>query len=254
MIRVSNSFPIVAVLFGSFTLGVASPARAVMQLEITDITDGVTLPLVTDSATPGLISESSVSFDIGKLLISTAIATSNSASSGPGVAAQLGIGSVFVSNTTGSTKTIVLTVTDVGFTPEGSGPSGMDVYNSASVTYFKGSSQDSVTFQTFVYDGANSPFVTTANDPDGPNDSKLVATDPVILSPAASGATTRAEFNPQSSQFSMTDVMTITLASGSSIFTTSGISVVHAPEPGALALVISALPMTLLLWRSKRPT
>jgi hypothetical protein len=214
-------------LAGLVVLG-SSPARASMELEISS--GGTTLPTIGETS-PGIIDLSSgVSLDSGQVTIGMVMASSNSASNGPGVVSQMGVGSVFVSNSSGIVETIVLTLSDVGFSPD-SASRPLNIFNSASVnfsTLLGPNSSDSVTFQTYAYDGTGY-FQTSGNG--------VVSTASVVLPTMANGSTTTAAFTPANSQFSLTDILTIKLDPGASIFMTSGNSLVHAPEPGALALV-----------------
>jgi hypothetical protein len=52
---------------------------------------------------------------------------------------------------------------------------------------------------------------------------------------------TTAPFSPTHSQFALTDILTLTLAPGSVLSGFTGVSLMHAPEPGTLTLAFSGL-------------
>jgi hypothetical protein len=223
--RPVKMFPIVLSLAGAVILGSSSPARATMQLKLASGNDSV---LISTETSPGKIYYSNDSFT-NTFALDMVSAKSNSAFDGPNVYSELDIKSFSVTNLTGSQQTLTLTLSDVGFDPN-SGERPLTVYNSASGT-FSQLSTGTLSFQTFAYDG--SAYFQT-----GPG---AVATAPVILTPAASGYTTTAPFSPQGSQFSLTNVMTITLDPYAELSGFSGVSLVHAPEPGALTIILSGL-------------
>ena len=150
---------------------------------------------------------------------------------GPGVVSELDLSSFTVTNLTGSQQTLVISASDVGFSPD-SASRPLVVLNTASGT-FGGLTSGSISFQTYAYDGTG--YFQTS----GPG---VVATDPVNLAPNSDGYTTQTSFTPTNGpldQFSLTDVATITLDAYASVSGFTGVSLAHAPEPGALALVLS---------------
>jgi hypothetical protein len=224
--RLANPFKTLALVVGAAILGTAAPARSEMQLELQSGGTSVTLK----EASPGAGIDYSGQF-ASTFSIKTLSAQSNSSVDGPGVAPELEIQSFTVKNLTKSQQTLTLTLSDVGFTPVSSG--SMTISNSASGTFSKGTG--SLTFQSVAFDGT-AYFQTS-----GPG---TVATAPVTLTNLVSqGGPTTASFNPNNSQFSLTGILTLTLAAGSELsgFTGDPNVPVQAPEPGALALVFSGL-------------
>ena len=60
-------------------------------------------------------------------------------------------------------------------------------------------------------------------------------------------------FNPLNDRFSLTNVTTLTLAPRAEIAGFTGVSLVHAPEPGTLTLALAGLPLLAVgLWRGRR--
>jgi hypothetical protein len=224
--RLGSPFPVMAIVAGAVILGASSPARASMELKLES---GSTSTLLTEANPGNGIFYSNTSF-AGDFSLTMLSAESNSSFDGPTVFSELDLQSFTLKNLTGSQQTLTLTLSDVGFDPNTSARP-LVVYNSASATFSQGTS-GSLTFQTFAFDGTG--YFQTS----GPG---TVSTDPVILTPASSGSTTTADFSPQNAQFSLTNVMTITLDPGASIAGFTGVSLVHAPEPGALALVFIGL-------------
>jgi hypothetical protein len=204
---------------------------------------GTTLGGATYISLPGQLFYSNADFNKA-VSISMLQATSNSASNGPGVISQLGLGSVAITNLTGSEQVLTISVSDVNFIPDSS-KRPLGVYNSGSGT-FGMLSDGSITFQTYASSG-NQYFQTTTTDPG------VVSTAPVVIAPGASGTTTTAYFSPTNSMFSITEVVTIDLKPHASIVSFGGASLVHAPEPGTLAVALSGGPaLALGLWIRRR--
>lgn len=234
----------------------AAPARAGLTLrlssgsyseQVSETTPSGSVPASSGfvSTAPGLVSYSNFSFDGGLFAIYGLLARSNSATDGPLNPSQMSIASFTIQNLSSTAQTLTISLSDTNFDPNDA-IRPLWVYNSASATFGQlAPDSGRLTFQTYAYDGM-ALFHT------GP-DSSTVSPDPVVFTPISKGDTTSAPFNPVNAQFSLTSVMTIELAAGASITGSTGLSLVHALEPGTAALAFSGiLPLTIGLWYRRR--
>ena len=235
----SQRFSLMFALVVAAGLGLhAKEARAGLQLQLTNGNFTETV----DASTPGRISYFNDSFNNGNLSIDGTLSKSTSLTDGPNLYSQLSISSFTITNLSKDTaQTLTLALSDSGFDPD-SEIRPLMIFNTASATStFNGH----FSYQTFAFDG-NENFKTS-----GPG---VVATDAVDFGLPFSGSnTTTALFTPISTQFSITSVVTIQLAAGASLVGFNGASLVHAPEPGTIALALSGVPaLALVVLRRRR--
>lgn len=235
-------------LMASALVGVVSlwfsstQARAALTLQVSS---GSYSEQVSDTTSSGSIFYSNTSFDGGIFAIYGLLARSNSATDGPANPSQLSIASFTIQNTSSIAQTLTIELSDTGFDPNDA-IRPLWVYNSASATFGQlAPDSGTVTYQTYAYDGTG--LFHTGPDP------QTVSPVPVVLTPISTGYTTTVPFTPINAQFSLTSVLTVELAAGASITGSTGLSLVHAPEPGTAALAASgSLPLVIGLWLWRR--
>jgi hypothetical protein len=229
-----------AVMGTAILVSSSTSARAALTLQVSS---GSYSEQVSDTTSSGSILYSNTSYDGGIFAIYGLLARSNSTTDGPSNISQMSIASFTLQNTSSSAQTLTISLSDTGFDPDNA-IRPLLVYNSASATFGQLTpGSGTLTFQTYAYDGT-ALFQTGAG---------TVSPDPVVLTPTSNGYTTTAPFTPVNAQFSLTSVMTIELAAGASITGSTGLALVHAPEPGTAVLAFSgSLPLAIGLWLRRR--
>jgi hypothetical protein len=235
MIRFSRILPILALAVGVGLLGAPTTADAAMKLRIdTSVTAGVEQEITDDGAgdlantTAGVISYSTVSGSAAIAGFSLQISTGESKPHIPDPANPfLALMHLNVQATASSAgtfpRTLVVTLTDTGFTTPIGGP--IMISDSSGLN-----NSGTITFEAF-YSTSNTEFDMTGSD---------TTSSGVLNAEAAQSSTVTP--NPQAVPYSLTMVVTFTWNSAGPASSDTEVRII-SPEPATIALVAGAFPL-----------
>ncbi len=231
--------PLVGAMVGILAMGMATPARAGLVIQLS--TDGVTwTPVASAPSGPpnsAIFSSSFAGFDVNVLSV-------NSSSPGTSSMAFLEGSALHITNSNTGIATLYIRMGDVGFTAPTNPPAIlMDSEIGGSVTV--SGTHNSLTFQSYVdpANGQNSQagFTTGPQTPNITGSPKSYNTD---TSTTITGGLT--------SMYSITEYFKLTLSKGSQVGFQSSTTLSAVPEPSSLVLsCIGVLGLVGLTWRQK---